>query len=197
MNCRILFIAFVIISTTSFAQKVEEGDLKFLKGQTALKVEFTYDDIIVGDEMAEKKYVESKVTLWNEKEDGKGDQWKEMWYSSREDILEPAFRKTLAETTGLSTKVDTARYTLIFNISQIEPGWSGGVIGCVGIVSGEAWFVESSNPTKILAKIKAVDMRGKDYNGGDFEFARRVRQAYVTAAKFISWPINRVKKKKG
>jgi hypothetical protein len=196
MVARHLILCFLLTqSGFLYAQKII-GDMSFLSGETTLKIGFTYENLIIGDDVPEEKYVAKKVGLWEKKQDGMGQHWENMWVESRETILEPAFRKTIAERTGLITKVDSAPYTMVFAVRQIEPGWTVGVIGCVGIVSGEAIFFKSDKPDSVLARIKVLDMRGKDFNGGDFEFPRRVRQAYIVAANFLSWPIKKAKKKR-
>jgi hypothetical protein len=192
----LLVLAF-IVTIHSFAQKIKvEGNLGILKGQTAIKTEFTYDNLVVGAGIREDNYIAGKVQLWNEKEAGKGEEWQAMWFANRKKLFEPAFRKTLAEATGISATEESTPYILIFKTIHTEPGWSGGVIGGVGTISAEAWFVDPADKTKPLAKIIITDAKGKDHNGGDFESGRRLQQAYISAAKYMAWYIHKARRKK-
>ena len=64
----------LIVSGVSNAQKIKiyEGDkkLEFLKGQTAFNIEFTNDDMFVGNKL-EADYLKEKRNGYNKKTPGK------------------------------------------------------------------------------------------------------------------------------
>ena len=59
------------------AQRVRlaDGKLDFLKGQSAVNIEFTYDNMSVGKFNKEDDYIISKKDEYNKKEPGRGDNW--------------------------------------------------------------------------------------------------------------------------
>jgi hypothetical protein len=77
------------------------------------------------------------------------------------------------------TTEPNAPYTLILKTTQTEPGWSGGVVGLVASINGEAWIVDLSDKSKVIAKMSFTKFKGKDYDGGDFEMGRRLQQVYM------------------
>ena len=184
---KILAIILLSLPTIIFAQKVKliEGDLSPLKGQTAVKTEFTYDNMIVGKDLSEKDYIVEKKAKLDEKEPGRGDKWEKSWFSDRKDRFEPQFRELFAKHSTLSTVGEKAPYTLIFKTTRTEPGWNVGVMRVPAYINGEAWIVDSSNPDKVIAKISITRSPGRDAWGFDFETGARLQEAYAKAGKEI------------
>ncbi len=88
-----------------------EGDLSPLKGQTAIKTEFKYDDMSVGKFPKEEDYIAKKKSELNEKEAGRGDSWEKSWKADRQDRFEPQFRELFSKHSDLSTVGENAQYT--------------------------------------------------------------------------------------
>ncbi len=106
--------------------KVDEGDLGPLKGQTSIKTEFKYE-MSVGKFDKEDDYIAKKKTELNEKEAGRGDTWEKNWKSDRQDRFEPQFRELFSKHSEMSTAGDNAKYTLIFKTVHTEPGFNVGM----------------------------------------------------------------------
>ena len=87
----------LLMGFASFAQKIKvtSGDLDFLKGQTAINVEYNYDNMGVGKFDKEEDYINQKVEDYNKKEAGRGDKWKESWIGDREERFEPKFEELI------------------------------------------------------------------------------------------------------
>ena len=86
-------VGLMAMSSSTLAQKIKlvEGDLKALKGQRGIQIEFSYDSMTVGEE-SEQIYVEKLKDRWNAEESGKGDEWNQNWFDSRAKLYEPAFK---------------------------------------------------------------------------------------------------------
>lgn len=183
-----LFLLMVLFANAGFPQKVMllEGDLSGLKEQKDFIVEFQYENIRVGKGLTEEFFVSEKKQMWEQKEAGKGDEWEGMWFGSRKSRFEPAFLAALARETGWNTMATAASYTLILKTTFIEPGWTVGVLGVVANIEGEAWIVNSVD-RKVIARLQLTNIKGKDYNGGDFEMGRRLRQTYENAGVMLGW----------
>src|SRR5688572_16298853 len=101
----LLALSMIVLSSSTLAQKIKlvEGDLKPLQGQKGIRIEFSYDSMIVGEE-SEETYVETLKGRWNAEEAGKGDAWKRKWFDARTKLYEPAFKYSFSRESGMSTK---------------------------------------------------------------------------------------------
>src|SRR5688572_3435675 len=178
---KLIIMLLVASSSTLFAQKMKlvEGDLKPLNGQTSVKTEFTYDDMIVGKELTEREYIADKKTKLDEKEAGRGDKWEQAWVSDRKNRFEPQFRELFAKHSGMSTVNENAQYTIVFKTTRTEPGWNVGVMRVPAFIDGEAWVVETTNPKNVIAKISILKSPGRDAWGLDYETGARLQEAYA------------------
>ena len=181
----VVFILLFGFSVVAYGQKIKvvEGDLSVLKGQTAIKTEFTYDNMSVGKFPKEEDYVAKKKTEYNEKEAGTGDKWEAAWVSDRQERFEPQFRELFSKHAGISTVGDDAQYTLIFHTIKTEPGWNIGISRAAAYIDAEATVVESNNPEKVLAKITITKAPGRDVFGYDFDSGTRLQEAYAKSGK--------------
>jgi hypothetical protein len=153
---KLLVIVFMAAALSAYSQKVKliEGDLKPLKGQTSINTEFTYDGLVIGDDaQPEAEYVAEKKADHNKKEAGKGDKWEAGWIGAREKRYHPKFRELFTRETKMATEDASAKYTLIFKTTKIEPGYNVGVRRKNAYISGEAWIVETANKDNVIAKI--------------------------------------------
>jgi hypothetical protein len=184
-----LTLAFAVLAFNIFAQRVTlvEGDILNLKNLKSVKTRFLYDNLIVGVDVPETDYVEKKKIAWDEKAAGQGDAWKEMWFGDRKKKYEPVFRHFFNIETNINAKDTASQVMLVFRTLRMEPGWSIGLVGSVAIIDADISFVDSSDPARVLARFKLENCKGEDYNGGDFEASRRLRQAYMNAGKLLGY----------
>lgn len=68
----VLLSCFTILS---YAQSIvmTSGSIDFIKAQKTIDFSFSYEEMLVG-KLTEKEYVDKKVSEYNKKEEGKGDQ---------------------------------------------------------------------------------------------------------------------------
>jgi hypothetical protein len=78
---------------------------------------------------------------------------------------------------------ESAQYTLIFKTTKTEPGFNIGVTSKPAFIDGEAWLVESKNPSNVIAKITILKALGRDVMGFDYETGARLQEAYSKAGK--------------
>lgn len=172
-------------SSVTFAQKLQliEGDLAALKGQTAVNTEFVYDNMIIGKDLTEKDYIAERKAKFDEKEAGRGDKWEQAWVADRKERFEPQFRELFAKYSDVSTVGENATYTLIFKTTRTEPGFNVGVMRRPAFIDAEAWFVETADRSKVVAKVSIRNSPGRDAWGMDFETGARLQEAYAKAGK--------------
>jgi hypothetical protein len=193
----IILLFSIIAFSPAVAQKLKlmEGDLSALKGQTEVKTEFTYDDMIVGKDMAEKDYINEKKGKFEEKEKGRGEKWEKAWYDDRKERFEPQFRELFAKHSMMSTVGENAPYTMIFKTTRTEPGWNIGITKMPAFIDGEAWIVDSKDKSKVIAKISVRNSPGRSAWGMDFETGARLQEAYAKAGKELGAFIKKNTKK--
>lgn len=177
----------LILSATSFAQKVKlkEGDFSPLKTETSINLQFTYDNMGVGDYQNEADYVERKRTDYNKKEAGRGDNWVLAWKGDRKNLFEPKFVELFTKYTQMGES-KTAKYTLIFNTTFTEPGYNIYISRKNARISGDATLVETANPTKVIAVISVERAPGRTFGGADYDTGTRLAESYASAGKAIA-----------
>jgi hypothetical protein len=179
-----ILVVLLMASLPCFAQKVRllQGDLKPLKGQKSIQIEFEFDSILIGGVTPEAEYIANKKNLWEQKEPGKGEDFESMWFDSRSDMHEPTFAFWFSKATGWSTKDPSAPFKMIVKTRQIEPGWTIGIIDHQSSFTGEALIV-NVNDGRPIARLLLMNMRSRDAPSGDFQFGKVIQQAYKTGGE--------------
>jgi len=182
----LLLVASFIFVTALQAQKLKlkQGDIGVLKGLTSINVEFTYDNLSVG-KMTEAEYVKKKTEDYNEKESGKGDKWAEAWVADRKRAYEPQFLEQFEEKSNIKND-KSAKYTLIFHTTFIEPGFNVGAWRKNAYIDAEVTIVEGNDTTKPIAVISIDNSPGRDAMGVDFDTSWRISEAYAKAGKSLA-----------
>ncbi len=186
----LLLAGLFLLNTAAFSQEVDitKGELAFLKGETSINIEFTYDKTRVGDFSKEEDYIKSKKTEMNAKEPGSGDTWAVKWEEDKQQRFAPKFILGFTNISGMTNSPD-ARYTIIFNTKMIEPGYQVGVSKRNAGIDGTIIIVETNNRNKILAKLVVEHPEENKWRGAAFDAGSRIADAYYLSgqkvAKFI------------
>lgn len=187
---KIAVVAAIMLSSTLAADaqkvRVQEGNLSAIKGQTEINTEFTYEHVKVGEFDNEDDYIKKKTDDYNKKESGKGDTWAAAWKADREARFEPKFEELFTESSGIKAGTfPSAKYTLIFKTTFIEPGFNVGVARKNAYINGEAWIVETADKSKVVAKLSVDKAPGRMAFGMDFDTGARITESYATAGRGI------------
>ena len=187
----LLIVSAIVVSGMANAQKLKvvSGKLDFLKGQTALNVEYNYDDMAVG-KMTEEDYIAKKVEKGNSTEAGKGDKWKEAWVNDRETRFQPKFEELMNKylkkaDVYISAGNKDAEYTLILKTVFTEPGFNVGVMSRPAYISTEVTFVKTGT-TEEMAKITLTKAPGAGAMGYDFDTGLRLQESYAKSGKTLA-----------
>jgi hypothetical protein len=177
-------LAILFISSFASAQKVKttSGDKDILKSETAINIEFAYDNISVGKYKNEQDYIKDKTAEYNKKEAGKGDAWAVSWVNDRKSRYEPKFIELFTENSKMTVSAD-AKYTLIFKLVSIEPGYNIGISRKNAQIDAEVWIVETSNKANKLATFTIDNVPGGTAFGYDFDTGLRISEAFAKAGK--------------
>ncbi|HTG57283.1 MAG TPA: hypothetical protein VL943_13490 [Niabella sp.] len=184
---QLLLAAALFIGMASSAQKIKKtkGDFTPLQSEKSINIEFKYDGLAVGKFKNEDDYVAKKTEEYNKKEAGKGDKWATDWKGDRSRAYEPQFLEQFGEKSGLKNE-KTAKYTLIFQTTFIEPGFNVGAWRKNAYINGTVTIVETANRDNVLAVINVENAPGRDAMGVDFDTAWRISEAYAKAGKSLA-----------
>lgn len=184
----ICFSLVFFLSANVKAQKVKllSGDFSQLKGQTALNVDYIYDNLKVGKK-AEDEYIKGKVADYNKDEPGKGDKWLTNWKNDRATRYQPKFEELMNEylkEKGIKVAASKgAKYSVVLKTLMIEPGFNIGIMRQDANINVEISLVETGNPSVILAKVTMDNVPGRSYGGYDFDMGVRIEEAYAKCGK--------------
>ena len=181
-----LLLVACLFGLQTIAQKVKttSGSDDILKSESAINIEFNYDNITVGKYKNEQDYIVAKTEEYNKKEAGKGDSWAASWKNDREARYEPKFIELFKLSSGMSV-VTTAKYTMIVKTISIEPGWNIGISRKNAEIDLEIWIVETANKSSKLATFTINNVPGGTAFGYDFETGLRISEAYAKAGKSL------------
>lgn len=185
----IAFALLCCIATLSYAQSVvmTSGTIDFIKDQKVLQFTFTYNEMLVG-KLTESEYVTKKVTDYNEKEAGKGDEWKAAWFGDRKERFEPKFLelfdKYMGEA-GIVSGTDGANYVIEINTDFTEPGWNVGVMRQNASVDLSC-KVKNISTGEQVASIKIRNASANNFWGADFTSGYRVQETYAKAGRELA-----------
>ena len=184
-----LAVAITTFSATGYAQKIklEDGNLDFLKNEKSINIEYTFDNMKVGKYDNEQDYVTKKKEDMNKKEPGTGDKWAKAWVDDRANRYEPKFEELFTKDHALQVNSKgTAKYTMIYHTTFLEPGYNIGISRKNAQHNAEAWIVEAANKNKVLAKISLDKALGRDFWGADFDTGARLAETYADAGKALA-----------
>lgn len=188
----LIFSVFFLLSMSFYAQSITltSGSLDPLRGEKVIKFEFTYDEMVVG-KLTEREYVDKKVADYNDKEAGKGDEWRKNWVEDRANRFEPKFLELFnkyMEEVGVVSGSEGANYVVVLNTEFTEPGFNVGVMRKNASIdmSGKILHIESGDQ---IASIKIKNSSANSFSGFDFDSGFRIQESYAKAgrefAKFL------------
>ncbi len=169
---------------------LKSGDLKQIKSEKKIKVEYDYSNIKVGAYNSESEYIDKKVKEYNAKEKGKGDKWQAGWVGARKDRYEPKFKELYnkcGQKIGMSIdeNASSSKYTLIVKTTFIEPGFNVGVAKQPAYCNFEFLYVETANPSNVVCELYINNVIGSQGMGFDFDTGSRIQESYAKAGKML------------
>ena len=198
MKKAILFLCISLVAMLSFYAQwggggskiiLKSGDVKKISTEKSIKVEYDYSKMKVGEYNSEDEYVSKKVKEYNAKEKGKGDKWKEGWEGARKDRYQPKFEELFnkaADGITIGENPAKSKYTLTVKTTFIEPGFNVGISKKPAFVNFEFSFVETDNPTNVVAELYLNNVIGSQSMGFDFDSGSRIAESYAKAGKMLA-----------
>lgn len=182
-----LTLLFLLFNSLAQAQKIKlkSGDAKVLDDQKLINIEFTYDKDLKIGKLSEADYIKKRKEEAGKKDPAKGDEWENKWKEERSSTYEPKFIKLFTEHSDL-TESPSAKYTIIFNTTFIEPGFNVGVASKPAYINGVAFIVETKNKNNIIAEISIDNAKGIMPMGTDFASSWRIGESYARAGRELA-----------
>lgn len=177
------------ITTFSFTQSIvlTSGSIDFIKDQKIIDFSFSYEEMLVG-KLTENEYVNKKISDYNKKEEGKGEQWKEAWYGDRKERFEPKFLelfdKYMSEV-DVEAGTEGAQYRIEINTDFTEPGWNVGVMRQNASIDLSC-KVKNIETGEQVASIKIRNASANNFWGTDFTSGYRVQETYAKAGRELA-----------
>jgi hypothetical protein len=188
---KLFLLLFMAIATIAFAQNkinFESGNFDFLKDQTEVNVQFKFENpLFQAENYTEAQYLERRKTeTLAKKSEESWRKWDEEWQKHKESVFFDKFIDGLNDKAKKIkfSKNASVKYTLIIESKWIYAGWSGFVMH-PGTLSSELIFVETENPSKVLAKVQGdkIEGIGSKVNYG-MEYGR-ISAAYEKTGKLL------------
>lgn len=178
------------------------GDVKSLDNVSKVNILFDHKDMLIGakggDEgnyMTEVNYLTKKTTELEEKEKGRGVEFKESWEKAKTgkypEKFEELFNKYGPEDINMGGKYNgsDAKVNMTIKTTLIDPGWNVGVMKKPSFIDIEAIFTDKAG--KELCRFFVKNVLGSNGTGFDYNIASRVVESYAKSAKML---VNVIKK---
>ena len=183
-----LVLALLVVTATTYAQKmkINKGDIKNLKDISAYTLEFDYSDVQIPKYDSEEDFLADKMAKREEKEAGKGEEFKKSWFADREERYEPkfieSFNKRFEDGEVVASK-DAADYTMKIHSTKIYAGYNVGVVRKNAEIDATITIYETANPSNILLEGTYKDVQGYGAMGNDYNSGYRISECYAKLAK--------------
>ncbi|HPF96430.1 MAG: hypothetical protein KDD16_11310 [Mangrovimonas sp.] len=198
MKKTVLMLFVALIATTSYAQKLKvlSGDIKNLKGISEYQLEFDYSDLQIPKYDSEEDFLEDKMNKRDEKEKGKGEEFKKNWFADRENRYEPKFIESFnkrfddGEVTVGKDKLD-AKYVMKIHTTMMYAGYNVGVMRQNSKIEATITVYEAANPSNVLFSGDYTKVEGNGAFGNDYDSGYRISEAYAKLAKEFAYYIKK------
>jgi hypothetical protein len=179
-------------SSQAMSTKIVSGDLKALKGEKLMRVEYVYpSDLRVG-KMTEKDYVAEKTREYNEKSPGRGDQWAKAWISERESRFHPKFEELVnkmfqdkKQDLRISSTAENTKYTMVVTLTWLEPGWHAVVMARPAFLDATIGIVETANRDRTVAEIAVKKSPGRGVWDVGYASEQRLGESFAKCGKEV------------
>ncbi|MBU2973003.1 hypothetical protein [Zobellia sp. B3R18] len=185
---KFVVMALLVVSANSFAQKmkVSKGDIKNLKDISVYTLEFDYSNLEIPKYDSEDDFLEDKMAKREEKEAGKGEEFKKSWFADRQDRYEPKFIESFNKRFDdgeVSVSMEDADYTMKIHTNKIYAGYNVGVVRKNAEIDATITVYETANPSNVLLEGKYSDVQGYGAMGNDYNSGYRISECYAKLAK--------------
>ncbi len=197
-----LITVLVVLFSTAvmFSQKakVQEGNIKNLKGISQYDLVFDYSDVQIPKYDSEEEFLKDEMDKRDEKEPGTGEKFKESWFSDREERYEPKFIESFNKRfddgqvkVGMNLE---AEYIMKIHTTLLSAGNNNLITRKNAKIDAVISVYKKDNPSELLYSVKYTRAEGTGFMGPGFHYGIRISQGYAKLAK--TWAKKILKKAK-
>lgn len=184
----LLFTLISLIGVVASGQSIKRtsGNLDVLKSTKSIGVSFTYENMKVG-KMDEKTYVQEKISDYNKKESGSGEEWHKKWLADRGERFEPKFVELLSKylgEKGISANLGEGDILMKINVDLIEPGFNVGVARRNASVNFTC--IITTPDGKEIASVIVKEASANSFTGYDFDVGYRVQESFAKGGRELA-----------
>tara|TARA_R110000772_G_scaffold88611_4_gene183967 strand:+ start:592 stop:1194 length:603 start_codon:yes stop_codon:yes gene_type:complete len=186
----LITVLVVLLSTTvMFSQKakVQEGNIKNLKGVSQYDLVFDYSDVQIPKFDSEEDFLKDKMDKRDEKEAGTGEEFKKDWFDDREEQYEPKFIESFNKRfDDGQVKVGMnlgSEYIMKVHTTLLYSGYNVGVMRKNAKLDAIISVYKKDNPTELLYSVKYTKAEGGGAMGYDYDTGYRISECYAKLAK--------------
>ena len=188
---KLITICMFALATVAYSQKpkVISGNVKILKGEKEINLQYDYSNMKVGG-LDEADYLDQKAADREKKKPGSGEKFKQEWVNNRATRFEPKFEELLNKNLGdadvkAGKDMKAAKYTLILKTTYTEPGYNIGISRKPAFLNYEIQIVETENSGNVVCKFTLTNVPGQDAMGNDYDTGGRLAEGYAKCGKVI------------
>jgi hypothetical protein len=194
MKKRYLFLMIFLVTFLSYSQKVkvQEGNIKNLKGVKEYNLVFDYSNVEIPNFESEEAFLKDKMDRRELKGIGKGERFKKAWFGDREKYFEPYFieffndyfvMKRKIKVTKNSTK---SKYTMLVKTNFLYAGYHVGAFNERSKLKASIFIFETDNPNNILFSTKPIYIHnGRAHYTSNIRMASTYGILAQTFAKYL------------
>lgn len=197
MKNKLLILVVLLFTTLGYSQKVKvtQGDFKNLKGITEYNLVFDYSNLSIPKYKSEEEFLEDKMNKRDEKEEGKGENFKESWFNDRPARYEPKFIESFNKRFDGDVKVDRglddAEYTMKVHTTMLYAGYNVGVMRQNSKLEATISVYKTADPSQVIFSADYTKVEGSGAMGYDYDSGYRISEAYAKLAKSLASDINK------
>ena len=184
------------------------GDIKSLDKVTKVSILLDSKETLIGvknmnmsdgDYTTEAKYLDRKSADLEEKEKGRGKEFREDWEKAKTttypEKFEELFNKYGPKDISMEGKYNgkDADYNLVIKTVLIDPGWNIGIMKKPSFIDIECIFTDKAG--KELCRFFCKNIIGSNGTGFDYTISSRVKESYAKASKMLVALIEKERKK--
>jgi len=185
-----IFATLVFSTSCGSVVKYKEGDKakSYMQGVDKILVKFDYSAVKVGKFATEAEYMEKRMAEIDEKEPGKGDEWKVKWEEQKDSVFAHQFIKLMSDRTNkkgiqVGTDLTDAPITVLVNVVFIEPGWNIGISRRNAEVNLVVEIYKTGDMQNPLAVYEMKRLQGVGAMGFDFDAGYRIGQSFARGGR--------------
>jgi hypothetical protein len=188
-----LILGVLLLTSGCSLVKFKSGDetRSFLEGVDKVLVKLDFSATRVGKFATEAEYIEKRVSETEEKEPGKGEEWRTKWEEQKESVFAHQFTKLINEYTlekkgiEFATNLNDAPIVMVVGVMFLEPGYNIGISRRNAEVSLRVEMFKATDMNTPLAVYELNRVQGQGAMGFDFDAGYRMGQAFALSGKAL------------